>query len=160
MKRFTDEQIHEIAQEIESKNICFINNDTGEIIFIPNAEMLSHCGISWEDKKQDDNLSNWQKEIYAEVKRDMSKVESWQHIVKIEEPAPHEAFELMEDFVDEMIFDEKLKNRFADALSQKYPFRHFNELVFRSGYRKKWFAFKEKELGKFVQKEIAAVVGV
>ena len=149
--KLTDEQIREIAGMIDIGDICYINANTGETIFMMNNEMLSNYGISWEDddeenEKSDDNFPDWQKEMYADVKADMDKIYSWdlKDTIRIEKPESHEAFKFMERFVDEVIPEGNLKQDFWKALLRNHPFRNFNAIMHNCQYREDWFEFKHE----------------
>jgi len=133
-KKLLDKQIHEITESINRGDICYINADTGETVFMRNNEVLSDYGISWEDEWDDDedkaygsdgSWPEWQKEMYADVKTDMEKVESWQHVIRIEQLGSNITFGFMEHFVEEAIPEEKLKNRYWEALSRNHSFSQF-----------------------------------
>jgi len=160
--KLTDEQIRDIAETIDAMdNICYINRETGEVIFMMNDEMLSDYGISWEDEDEedvppDDDSPDWQKDMYSEVKADMEKIYSWdfEDTIRIKKPESHESFEFMERFVDEIIPEGKLKQDFWKALSRSHPFRNFNAIVHNCKYREDWFRFKQVALEEYVRKEI------
>ena len=151
----SDEQIHEIAERIDADEICYINVSTGEIIFMMNDEMLSDYGISWEDENEnfDSDCPDWQKDMYAKIKTDMNKIYSWgcEDTIRIEKPEAHEAFKFMESFVENVIPEGKLKQKFWNALSKKHPFRNFNDIVHDCEYRENWFEFKQNALECYVK---------
>ena len=158
--KLSDKQIHEIAEMVDVGHICYINAKTGETIFMFNNEMLSNYGISWEDDNEenempDDNSPDWQDEMYADVKADMNKINSWdlKDTIRIEKPESHKAFKFMEDFVDEVIPEGKLKQDFWKALSRNHPFRNFNDIVHNCKYREDWFEFKQNAMEEYVRKE-------
>ena len=121
-----------------------------------NNEALSNYGISWDEEEEgpDENWPEWQKEMYTAIKADMAKIESWQHVIRIEKPDSDEAFGFMERFVDEMIPDGKLKENFLKALSQSHPFRNFNAIIHNCEYREDWFIFKQEALEEYVREMI------
>ena len=59
----------------------------------------------------------------------------------------------MKDFVDEIIPDGKLKEKFWNALSRSHPFRNFNAIVHNCDYREDWFKFKQAALEEYVKRE-------
>ena len=156
MIKLSDEQIHEIAETIDAaNNVCYINRDTGEYILMMNNENLGDYGISWEDDDEIDSFSHdWQKEMYTDTKADMDKIYSWEHVIRIEKPESHEAFDVMERFVDEIIPEGKLKQEFWNALSKSHPFRNFNAIVHNSKYREDWFRFKQMAMEEYVRRAI------
>jgi len=155
-KKLSDEQIREIVENIDVGYICFINAATGERIVMLNNEALSDYGISWDDEEDepDDNWPKWQQEMYTEIKADMAKVDSWQHVIRIEQPNSHEMFGFMERFVDEVIPAGILKENFRKALSRSHPFRNFNAIIHNCEYREDWFMFKQEALEEYVRDAI------
>ena len=158
MEKISNKQIAEIADSIDAGDICFINKDTGELIFMMSNEMLSYHGISWEDdfdeEEEDEEFdvaSNWQDELYTQVKADMAKIYSWEHVIRIEKPDSRKGFEIMERFVKEVIPEGKLKDRFWNALSKSHPFRNFNNVVHNCELREDWFEFKQNALEEYVR---------
>jgi hypothetical protein len=160
ISKLTDKQIREIAEMLDaSDQTCFINANTGEIIFMMNNEMLSNYGISWEDEENEelnDDSSSWQEEMYTDIKADMAKINSWnfKDTIRIEKPESHEAFKFMENFVDEVIPEGKLKQDFWRALSRSHPFRNFNAIVHNCKYREDWFVFKQNVMEEYVRREL------
>ena len=155
--KLSKKQISEIAEMIDTSYNCYINSETGEVIFMMNNEMLYDNGISWEDDDEPDNDSpDWEKDLYSEVKSDMAKIDSWdfEHTIRIEKPESHESFNIMENFVDEIIPEGRLKQDFWQALSRSHPFRNFNGIVHDCKYREDWFQFKQKSLEEYVRREI------
>ena len=155
-KKLSNEQICEIAERVDIGENCFINADTDEMIFLLNDEALSNYGISWDEEEDepDDHWPQWQKEMYAEIKTDMEKVNSWQHLIRIEKPNSHEMFGFMVRFVDEMIPEGMLKENFVKALSKNHPFRNFNAIIHNCEYREDWFVFKQEALEEYVRETV------
>ena len=160
--KLSNEQIHEIAENIDMGEVCYINAQTGEIIFMMNNEIFSDYGISWEDdEEEEETLDNdnhgWQDEMYAEVKADMNKIYSWdlKDTIRIEKPETNKAFEFMQHFIDEVIPEGKLKQNFWKVLSKSHPFRNFNAIIHNCEYKENWFAFKQNALEEYVRNEIA-----
>ena len=160
INKLSNEQIREIAERVEMYDVCYINANTGETIFMMNDEMLSNYGISWEDDeeedKPDDSSPDWQKEMYAEVKADMNKIDSWEwkDTIRIEKPESHEEFKFMENFIEGVIPEGKLKQDFWKALSRSHPFRNFNAIIHNCKYRENWFTFKQNALEEYVRREM------
>jgi len=155
-KKLSNEQIHEIAEMIDTGyHVCYVNPGTCEVEIIFGDEMLNNYGISWEeDETPDENAHEWQEEMYADVKAQMARIDSWQHFIRIEKPDSHEAFEFMERFVEEVIPEGKLKEQFWKALSRSHPFRNFNAIVHNCEYREDWFTFKQNLLEEYVRMEL------
>ena len=155
-KKLSNEQIHEIAEMIDTGyHVCYVNPDTCEVEIIFGDEMLNNYGISWEeDETPDENAPEWQEEMYADVKAQMARIDSWQHFIRIEKPDSHEAFKFMERFIEEVIPEGKLKEQFWKALSRSHPFRNFNAIVHNCEYREDWFTFKQNLLEEYVRMEL------
>jgi len=166
----TNEQICEIAETIDAtSDTCYINSETGEVIFMMSNEKLRDYGISWDEDEEDEeeqsekvvntfnaDSTNWQDEFYSSVKADMAKINSWEwkHTIRIEKPESHEAFTIMERFVEEVIPEGRLKQDFWKALSRSHPFRNFNAIVHNCAYRENWFAFKQQAMEEYVRAKI------
>ena len=167
MIELTNEQIHEIAETIDATpDTCYINSETGEVIFMMSNEMLREYGILWdkdeeEDEAEEEKVSNeslsWQDELYMNVKADMAKIYSWEwkHTIRIKKPESHESFKIMERFVEEIIPEGRLKQDFWKALSRSHPFRNFNAIVHNCAYRENWFTFKQQALEEYVRTKIS-----
>jgi len=153
IQKLSDKQIHEIAEAIDATNdVCYFNPETGEYVLMMGDEELHDNGISMEDDDgSDDKWLDWQKEMFDDVKADMAKIDSWENAVRIERPTPHESFGFMEQFVEEVIPDGEMKERFLEALSRSHPFRNFKDIVDDSMYRDAWFVFKQEELEGYVR---------
>jgi len=164
IEKFTDEQIHELAEEIGmGYSVCYVNRDTGEYIIMMDNQSLADYGIYWDEEEvvDDDtvyeNVSGWQQEMYDDVKTDMKKIDSWEHVLHIKKLESFESFRIMENFVDEVIPEGKLKQNFWNALSKSHPFRNFNAIVHNCDYREDWFKYKQKALEEYVREVIGSV---
>jgi hypothetical protein len=131
---------------------CFVNPDTGEVEIVFNNEMMSVSGISW-DEENEDNEENMQDDD-DETKAQLARIDSWQRFIRIEKPASHDSFQIMEDFVNEAISEGRLKEQFWRALSRSHPFRNFNAIVHNCDYREDWFKFKQAALEEYVKREV------
>ena len=127
-------QINEIAQELEAGMKVFVNRDNLEIKSI----------LDWEESYGDNEF--WEEEMET-IEREWSdyvtltKMESW------------EAFQIMEDFVDE-IDDEGMKESLMKILGRKSPFANFKAEVESSAYRQNWFDFRQKKYEDYVSEEL------
>jgi hypothetical protein len=138
LKKLSEEQIKEIAEMLDTGyHICCINPDTGEVEIVFNNEMMSYL----DDEEDDD------------IKAQQARIDSWQRFIRIEKPESHESFQIMENFVNEIIPDGKLKEQFWNALSRSHPFRNFNAIVHNCDYREDWFKFKQAALEEYVKRE-------
>jgi hypothetical protein len=127
---------------------CFINPDTGEFEMVYRNEMEEASRISWSDVEDDDEDDD------DETKEQWARIDSWKRCVRLEKPESHESFKIMEDFVDEVIPEGKLKEQFWRALTRSHPFRNFNDIVHNCEYREDWFKFKQAALEEYVKKEV------
>jgi len=140
IKKLSEEQIKEIAEMLDTGyHTCFVNPDTGEVeIVFNNDETLTYL-----EGEEEDNY----------IKAQLARIDSWQRCIRIEKPESHDSFQIMKDFVDEIIPDGKLKEKFWNALSRSHPFRNFNAIVHNCDYREDWFKFKQAALEEYVKRE-------
>ena len=161
---FSKEQIKEIADMLNTRHHVYCANpDKGEIEIMLDDEILDSYGISWEDdEEEEENLEkestpNWEDELHDDVKAQMERINSWERTIKIEKPGSHEAFRFMEQFIEDVIPEGKLKAQLWIALSGSHPFRNFNDIVHECDYREDWFAFKQEALEKYVRRELGVL---
>ncbi|MFO7447735.1 MAG: UPF0158 family protein [Ignavibacteriaceae bacterium] len=122
----TQEQISEIAEELECGMRVFVHVDTKEIQTI----------IDWE------NSLDFDEEIWKDV---IDEIEgNAEKYVEFEKMSSNESFAVMEEFV-ETVDNEELQKKLELGLSLSKPFRNFKDIVdnFGGEYRKKWFEFKK-----------------
>lgn len=132
--KITLKQIHEISQDIQSGLKIFINRENYEIksILDPN-EIYSDSEI-WEEE--------------------LEKIENeWIDYSVISKMESREAFQIMEDFIDE-IKDERLKEDIIKILNRKSPFANFKAEIETSPYRQKWFDFRDKKYEKYIIEQL------
>jgi hypothetical protein len=137
MELLTNEQIKEIAEQLDCGFRCFWNRKTGELIFIPNTERHPDMDIeAWSD----------------ELELLDSDFDDYQEIDQLE---PSDSFKIMEDFVYTLDDSNKLKSSLIEALNKRKPFKEFKFVIDNSGkYRQMWFDFKNQELQKWVQNKL------
>ena len=134
----TDQQIIEIADNLEAGLNCYFNLKTGEIKTILNFD-------SWQGADEEP----WEEDI-NEIE------ENWSDYYQFDGMESHESFRLMTDFV-ESIDDQKLKNRLLNALIKRKPFQNFKYEIDGSGeYRQQWFDYKKKHYIEWVKDQIDA----
>jgi hypothetical protein len=135
MIKLTKDQIKVIADYLDSGLKCYVNKETGKIIYTPDFD----SGYSDE-------------ELWAE---DMNELEeNWDSYFAIEKMESHESFEIMADFA-ESVDNRELRDNLIRALDKKHPFRNFKWVVDNSGpYRQKWFDFKKQKLIEWVNNQI------
>lgn len=133
MKTLTQEQIKEIAGELETGFRVFVHKTSGEMVSIPD-----------EDQFDDIEMDVWEEqfELLENNAADYIEIEKW---------ASHEAFEWMAAFAEQCTENPELQNRLIRALNRKGPFREFKFVIDNAGeYRQKWFSFKDEQIHKWV----------
>ncbi|MGG7035695.1 MAG: UPF0158 family protein [Flavobacterium sp.] len=136
----TDEQIHEIAENLDCGFRSFWNTDTGELLFLPdlNENPYIDSELFEEDfEKLDDNFADY---------------------TEIEKPNSSESYSIMADFTEQLT-NKKLQNELEIALNKKKPFREFKSIIENSGvYRQQWFDFKMTQLKNWVIEKIKEAI--
>lgn len=133
MNRLNQEQIRDIAQEIDCGQTCYFNKKNGKTISIPNFE----DDVSYYKRMFKDELQ--------EVKRNAGD------ILEIHPPNSRESFRIMRNFIAQLD-NKRLAAQLSYALENRKPFRAFNALIDDSGpYRQQWFDFKEEQLIELVK---------
>ena len=135
MVKITEDQIKEIAEQLDCGNICYINKETGDIKTTPDFDN------GYADE-----------ELWADVLEELE--ENWDKYIQIEKMESYESFDLMADFADSVDSGE-LRGNLINALNKKHPFRNFKWVVDNSGpYRQKWFDFKNQRLIEWVKDQL------
>lgn len=136
MIHITNNQIKEIASQLDCGFRCFVERNTGELVFIPDA-----------DKYPDMEVETWSNEI--------EKIESdYNDFAEIEPLESRDTFTIMSQFV-ESVNDMDLKNKLITALNKRSPFREFKFVIDYSGEsRQKWFDFKNHKIQDWVRENI------
>jgi len=133
-----EEQIKEIAENLDMGMRCFYHLKTGEIEATPDF-----LNSDWFGQ----NTEPWQ-EILDKLD------ENWSDYFEFEKMASHESFEIMADFA-ETVDNQNLQDRLFKALNGSKPFRNFKWEIDNSGeYRQKWFDYKNQRLIEFVKNQI------
>ncbi|MDB5120297.1 MAG: hypothetical protein JWN56_1515 [Sphingobacteriales bacterium] len=143
METLTNEQIKEIAEQLDCGFKCYWNKESGELVFIPEGlddfDVDPEEGWSEELEKLDNNPDD-----YVEIDRLTSR----------------DSFQIMEDFVETLNDSSNVKKRLIAALSKKKPFREFKFIIDNSGdYRQMWFDFKAQEMQNWVREKIEEITG-
>ena len=134
----SDQQIIEIADNLDAGLNCYFNLKTGEIKTILNFD-------SWQGADEEP----WEEEI-DEIE------ENWPDYFQFEGMESHDSFRLMSDFID-TIDDQKLSNRLINALNKRKPFQNFKWEIDNSGeYRQHWFDYKKLRYIEWVKDQIDA----
>ncbi len=130
--------INEVAQNIQMGDLeVYLHKKSLEIITILPEEIMDEM----EDEMEDET---W-KEDFNKVNENPS---DYIHFSKMN---TREAFQIMEDFVEEVVSDKNMENIILHALSQSKPFRRFKDIVEVSNYREKWFAFQQSRYEDYVR---------
>lgn len=134
--KLTEEQIKDIAEELDCGMRCFYNLKTGEIKTILNFDnWLGADEEPWEDEI---------KEIE----------ENWMDLFEFEEMDSRESFSVMADFA-ESIENAQLREKLINALNRPKPYRNFKWVIDNSGeYRQQWFDYKKSRYIEWVKDQI------
>jgi len=136
MMQLTDNQIKEIASQLECGYRCFLNRITGELVFIPDV-----------NKFPDIEIESWSNEI-ENIESDNND------FVEIEPLESKDYFTIMFQYA-ETITDNNLKNKLISALNKRNPFREFKHVIDYSGeYRQKWFDFKNNKMQDLIRENL------
>ena len=100
--KITENQIHEISQDIQTGLKTFVNRETYEIKSILDPNDIYSDSEIWEEELEEIE-NEWSDYLM------LPKMESW------------EAFQTMEDFIEE-IKDYRLKDDLIKILNRKSPF--------------------------------------
>lgn len=132
----TDQQLNEIADQLDFGFLCFIHKKTKALVVIPDE--LSHPDMDTE---------SWEKDIKEINKHSKSYFE-------VEKMDSRESFKVMEDFVD-TVDDGRIQDRLRESLQRPKPFQNFRFDIDRSGpHRQKWFEFKKNRNIEWVKEQI------
>ena len=129
--KITSKLIHQIAEELESGMKIYLNRETLEIKSI----------LDWDDSFSDNDF--WKEEV--------EKIENeWSDYIVLTKMESHEAFKIMENFVDE-VNDQRLQEDLIKILNRKSPFANFKDEVETSSYRQQWFDFRIRKYEDYVK---------
>jgi hypothetical protein len=134
----TEEQIKEIAENLDMGMRCFYHLKTGEIEAAPNfleGDWIAQDAEPWQEVL--DKLD-----------------ENWGDFFEFEKMTSHESFDIMADFA-ETVDNQNLQDKLFKALNKFKPFRNFKWEIDNSGeYRQKWFEYKNQKLIELVKDQI------
>ena len=132
----TDEQINELADNLDCGLRCFVHKEKKTIVSIPDTFNNPDSDSEWWDEANDEIENNF--DSYVEIE----KMDS------------HESFRLMENFTN-TVDNLQLRDKLEEALRRPKPFANFKFDIDNSGpYRQKWFDFKKREIVKWVQGQL------
>lgn len=123
--------IREIAENMTMSLISFFNPETLEFESIPK-----------------DYYDNFAEEFDEDLFSDL-KYKEWEKCIEIEPLESRESFRIMERFVAQLPENRETAS-LRQALNGRKPFANFNHQIHNSDYREDWFAFRRKELEKYV----------
>ena len=136
MIKLTEQQIEEIASDLDCGLRCYYNKRTGEIKTILDFD-------SWMGADE---------ELWEEDQKEVD--ENREDYLEFEGMSSHEAFKLMADFA-ESIDNSKLREKLVNALNRSKPFRNFKWQIDNSGeFRQVWFDFKKKRYIEWVKDQL------
>jgi hypothetical protein len=131
--KVTSKQINEIAQYLETDMKVYLNKETLEFKSI----------LDWDDKTDPEPGD----EIISKIENE------WRDVMIFEKFESRDAFQIMEDFVDE-IDDLKLKEDLIKILNRKSAFANFKAEIESSAYRQKWFDFRTMKREEYVKRQL------
>jgi hypothetical protein len=142
MRAFTNQEIKEIAQQLEGGFRCFYHLETRALLFVPDE--LKHYGM---------DLDAWADEL-EKLEEDFTSYK------EIEALDSRESFQIMADFAEGLKGANRLQERLIDALNKKHPFRNFKYIIDNSGdYRDRWFEYKDARLIELVKERLESDAG-
>ena len=140
MKSLTDEQVKEIAEQLDCGFRCFWNKQTNELLFVPDTNRFPESDNEAFDEdlqKLDNNFDDYD---------------------EIESMESSDSFEIMKKFAEQLTHNNELQQQLIFALNNNKPFSRFKNVIDNSGeYREEWFEFKNEKLKEWVRKKVAAL---
>lgn len=120
----TDEQIKQIAEDLDCGMVVYFHTETKEIESHPDFDNNEYADQSFF------------RDVMRKIEKDIDKY------LEFEPLQPYESFKIMELFIDE-VKDEDVQNKLFNSIKRKKPFRNFREVL--NGYPQlleEWYAFK------------------
>lgn len=132
----TDQQIKEIADELDNGMKVFLNKETKEIKKIFDAE----DNIYEDDTEREEQL--------REIESDFDKY------LVFEKMSSGESYNVMKEFID-TVKDKELRKNLDLGLSLSNPFRNFMDIIDGAGnYKQLWFEFKNLKSIEYVKDKL------
>ncbi|MBU0475842.1 MAG: UPF0158 family protein [Bacteroidetes bacterium] len=139
--KLTDEQIKEIAEELDCGMVVYVHKETKEIKTILDFD--SHVDADEELWEEDSNEIEENIDMYFQFSPMDSRA----------------SFKIMELFT-ENVEDEELKKKLELGLSLSKPFRNFKDILdFENEYRDKWFKYKSEKYIEYVKELLTFLNG-
>jgi hypothetical protein len=132
--------VKQLADNLSANFITFFNPDTLELEDIPKS-LLDEM-MFYDEEEDEDEESDEENPFHL-------KHYKWDKCVEIAPLESHESFEIMENFVNQLKSGRET-SQLQQALDGQKPFANFNRVIHNSKYREDWFAFRQKELEKYV----------
>lgn len=130
--KLTEEQIKEIAGNLECGLQCHVHKVTGQMEFHPDPDEVLDPEL-WQEQFDMIEANKDDYELFE-------KMDSFQ------------SFRVMEEFVD-TLKPGALKSKLENILSRPKPFRNFKYEIDYSDYRQDWFDFRKKAYIEWVKKQ-------
>jgi hypothetical protein len=136
MITLSKDQIKEIASFLDSGLKCYYNKLTHEIKEILDFDSTGADTEGWEDLIEE--LDKHSKDY-----------------IEFEKMSSRESFQVMADFIEEIVDDETFRKRLIWSLNRPHPYRNFkDEIDFQSEYRERWFKFQGEKYIEYVERQI------
>jgi hypothetical protein len=133
MPTLTEEQINEIADQLDCGFRSFWHRHTGKLIYLPDFENNPYAESEFYKKDLEELASNNS------------------NYIEIEKPQSGDSFKIMVKFA-EKLENNVLRQHLVQALNSKKPFKEFKYLIDTSGvHRQEWFDFKNSQLKNWVR---------
>lgn len=137
MPKLTNQQIEEIASDLDMGFKVCIHKTTGEILNFPDELRM--------DVDPDEDAFVEYREKYEKNADDYTEISAM---------SSSESFEVMEGFT-EQVSDKSLQAKLHAALGRDKPFRRFKDLIdYEDEYRTNWFEYKNKKDIEWVTRQI------
>jgi len=130
--KLSKKAIKEIAENLDCGMVCYVHIETKEVKSI----------IDLDNIYADEEL--WREDI-DEIEK------NWDKYLKIDKMPSREAFQVMEDFT-EQVSNKEIRNRLVYALNRNRPFKNFKyEVDYNEDVRQHWFKFKAYRYEEWVK---------
>lgn len=132
----TDKDLKEIAEQLSCGLRAFVHKKSEKMLFVPKEEDL----FGMDEEAWEEDLNELETNFF-----EYHEIDCWRS---------NEAYDMMDDFAEQMTDDRKLQNRLFDALNKRKPFREFKFVIENSDdYREQWFEFKANWQFNYVKKQ-------
>ncbi len=132
------QQIQEIAEQLDCGFRAFCHKATGKLIFIIDSSKFPV--VDWEEEEEQDQAA-------IEANRE--------DYIEIEAMGSSDSYRVMVDFAEQLP-DARLREKLLGALHKRGPFREFKYVIDNSGdFREAWFAYKNQRYVDWVNQQLA-----